>query len=270
MNGERMPKTSGKKEADQLQVCPVCGNVNKVQSKFCDSCGSPLESVAEGGSSGDAQVPNIALGYATSIKGGKNSKDSFVFLDITSCFESEKHRKTLCAIIKGLEKVVDGKKVVMDLVTDICASSAKGSSYEARLSGFQKSLYQKISQAIISGEVKKEEETGILISILNSRKLISACVGSPCIYVLNNGEFKKTIKGSNTGFSIQSETIEDNEHVLMSCTDLTNVVGKKEMLDIIMKSENAQAASEGLLRKALQKRQSSSFSIAMAQVVGQS
>jgi hypothetical protein len=259
-----MEETSSKKRQGETQVCPICGSVNNAGSKFCDSCGNPME-LASDFDLENEYVPEIAVGYATSIRSEKESKDSLVVLDLNSFFVSEQQRRILCVMAKGLEKLIEGKRIVNDILIDILPKKA-ASAFQSRLSELQKELHKRFTEAKIKGEVKGNEN-GYLVSILDSGRLTSICLGSSTTYVLNTRGFRELPKESSADLELKTELLSDNDYVCMCSISLSNLLGTKELQGTVLKAENPQEACNELLRKAMRKRSDSGYSIVTAKII---
>jgi hypothetical protein len=263
---EKMEERSSNKRQGETLVCPVCGSVNKVGSEFCDSCGNPL-TIALHSDLETGRVPEIALGYATSIRSQKESIDSLVVLDMNFIFVSEQQRRILCVIVKGLKEFIEGKKIACNLLSHTLPKKST-SAYQTRLSELQKELYKKLSEAQLSGKVRGND-TGFLISVIDGRHLTYISSGAPRSYVLNAKGFRELPKGSVEDSTARSEVLEDGDYVCMHA-GFANIFEKKEAQEIILRAENPQKASNVLLQRALEKNPNSvsNFSIVIAQIVG--
>ncbi len=147
------------------------------------------------------------LGYASSLHGGLDNKDSFLVVDLTSLFCGKKHRIVLCAIIKGLAKYVDGTILVGGLLSDILGSEQP--DYREHLVKIHKKFNEIGSSLSTDGEQTKE--TGLLVAVIDDDQLITLCVDSPCAYVINR-TVKQVIKGTETP-DIQAGTLENGDIV---------------------------------------------------------
>jgi hypothetical protein len=162
--------------------------------------------------------------------------------------------------VKGLAKVIDGGNLIRILLSHITWDK-QNTNYQQCLAELKEQLDQQYPFAFSNAQEK--EETGLLTSIIDNGVVTALCIDGPKLLLIKEQEAVQTFKGTKTEPYINI-SMSKGDYVCLSNLDLLSMIGQKETIVKVGKSNNPQVACDEIAALVNSKKSGRNLSLAIA------